>query len=148
MKFPLAVVAATIPILGNMAFAAPLDAFRGVNRLIVVSLSDGPSAEKLAATLIRHREKIIDRDLKIIDISGGISPIPNAVRLPPDQTYLLRKQLELGAGDGGAVFILIGKDGGEKARQHGTLDLEKWFSLIDEMPMRRQEIQNQKNKIP
>jgi hypothetical protein len=119
-----------------------------VNRLIVVSLSDGPSAEKLAATLIRHREKIIDRDLKIIDVSGGISPIPNAVRLPPDQTKLLRKQLELGAGDERAVFILIGKDGGEKARQFGTLDLEKWFSLIDEMPMRRQEIQNQKNKIP
>ena len=148
MKFPLAVVAAIIPILGNMAFAAPLDAFRGVNRLIVVSLSDGPSAEKLAATLIRHREKIIDRDLKIIDASEGIPSIPNAVRLPPEQTNLLWKQFKLVAGDGRAVFILIGKDGGEKARQLGTLDLEKWLSLIDEMPMRRQEIQNQKDKTP
>jgi hypothetical protein len=40
----------------------------------------------------------------------------------------------------------VGKDGGEKARQVGTLDLETWFALIDHMPTRRQEIQNQQKK--
>jgi hypothetical protein len=38
---------------------------------------------------------------------------------------------------------LIGKDGGEAARCSGTLDLEKWFALIDEMPMRRVEMLEQ-----
>jgi hypothetical protein len=41
---------------------------------------------------------------------------------------------------------LIGKDGGEAARCSGTLDLEKWFALIDEMPMRRAEMLEQKNQ--
>jgi len=43
---------------------------------------------------------------------------------------------------------MVGSEGVEKARQLGTLDLEKWFPLVYEMPMRRQEIQNQRNKIP
>ena len=39
------------------------------------------------------------------------------------------------------TFILIGKDGSEKGRQSGTLNLPEWFALIDTMPMRRREMQ-------
>ena len=42
------------------------------------------------------------------------------------------------------TFVLIGKDGGEAARSFDMLDLEKWFAFIDEMPMRRAEILQQK----
>lgn len=38
------------------------------------------------------------------------------------------------------TFILLGKDGKEKGRQIGMLDLPKWFRLIDSMPMRQVEI--------
>lgn len=36
------------------------------------------------------------------------------------------------------------KDGGDKARQRGTLKHASWFTLIEGMPMRRDEIRRQK----
>jgi len=41
-----------------------------------------------------------------------------------------------------ALFVLIGKDGGEKSRQSGKLDIEQWFDQIDSMPMRQREMRN------
>lgn len=135
-------------ILATSVCAGPLDAYRGQNRLIVVSLPDAASAGKVAAAIAAHRQEILERDLKIIDASEEARQLPTATRLAPEPTHLLRKQLHLTAGTGQPVFILVGKDGGEKARQHGTLDFEKWFALIDEMPMRRAELQNPRKKSP
>lgn len=134
------------PILAHPVFAGPLDDYRGVNRLIVVSLPEGSSPEKVAAAFVTDRGKIDERELKVIDVSDGARRVPTALRLSAGQTSSIRNQLKLVAGDARPVFILIGKDGGEKARQHGTMDLEKWFVLIDGMPMRRQEIQSKQNK--
>ena len=38
------------------------------------------------------------------------------------------------------TFVLIGKDGGEKFRSSKTVDLQRLFSLIDGMPMRKDEM--------
>lgn len=38
------------------------------------------------------------------------------------------------------TFILLGKDGGEKIRQHQPLSGKELFDLIDAMPMRQQEM--------
>jgi Domain of unknown function (DUF4174) len=38
------------------------------------------------------------------------------------------------------TFVLIGKDGGEKFRSTKTLSLERLFTLIDGMPMRKDEM--------
>jgi hypothetical protein len=38
------------------------------------------------------------------------------------------------------TMILVGKDGGDKLRTSEIVDLEQIFSLIDTMPMRRQEM--------
>ena len=40
------------------------------------------------------------------------------------------------------VFLLIGKDGGEKARFDSVISAEKLFSIIDAMPMRKQEMKS------
>ncbi|MCU0752541.1 MAG: DUF4174 domain-containing protein [Akkermansiaceae bacterium] len=151
MKIPLllhvAMMTVATPILSGSAAARPLDAYRDVNRLIVLSLPNHSSAEKVTKTLVMRRLQIGERDLKIIDVSEGRHRVATALRPAPGQTEAIRKHLGLGAGESRQVFILIGKDGGEKARSHGTLDLEKWFALIDGMPMRRAEIRDQeKNK--
>ena len=44
----------------------------------------------------------------------------------------------------GFTLILIGKDGGEKMRSSKAVSLDEIFSLIDSMPMRKQEIKEQK----
>jgi hypothetical protein len=125
------------------ARAEPLDAYRGVNRFIVLSLPDGPSAEQVTATLLTQRKQIEERELKIADVSEEEHRVPSALRLPSKQTVFIRKKFGIGKGETRPIFILIGKDGREKARCHGALDLENWFALIDEMPMRRAEIQDQ-----
>ena len=43
-------------------------------------------------------------------------------------------------------MILIGLDGGVKLRQTEMISLDKLFTLIDGMPMRRREIKNE-NKL-
>lgn len=131
------------PLLMGAASAGPLDAYRGANRLIVLSLPEGSSAEKLNRTLVTQQRGIEERDLKIIDVSKGQHRVATASRPPAEQINIIRKQLSIGVGETRAVFILIGKDGGEKARCHDAIDLEKWFSLIDAMPMGRAEIRDQ-----
>ena len=126
--------------------AGPIDAFRDVNRLVVVSLPQGPVAKEVAAALVLHRLKIDERGMKIIDASESVQRVATGVRLNPELIIELRQQFNLSAGEPRPVFILVGKDGGEKSRQYNTLDLEKWFALIDQMPMRRKEIQNQQKK--
>ena len=142
----LAFLPVMMTLLYHTALAEPLDVYRYENRLIIVSLPQTAHVEKVSAMLAWNREKIEERHLKIIDVSEGEQKIPNAVRLNPSQTESVRKQLRIGAGDTLPTFVLIGKDGGESARCSGTLDLEKWFALINEMPMRRAEMLEQKNQ--
>lgn len=130
------------------ASADPLSAFLQKNRLIVISLPNNGSrievAKNLAATFDSQRTEIEDRDLKVIDASSVPAAIPSAIRLSPEQTTALRKDLKLDDSARFPVFILIGKDGGEKARSTENLNLAKWFALIDGMPMRRTEIERKK----
>jgi hypothetical protein len=136
---------AAAPLWVSSAWAGPLDAYQDLHRIIVVSLPHGSSAEKITNILAPRRTEIEERDLKIIDVSEGQHRITNALRPAPEQINAIRKQLDLKAGETQATFILIGKDGGEKARSLGTLNLEKWFALIDGMPMRRAEMKAQQN---
>jgi hypothetical protein len=124
--------------------AGSLDAYRWKNRLIVVFLPGGESRDEFAASLASNHAEIDERDLIIIDVSPGAARIPHTLRLDPQHTKALREQLKLSSSESKATFILIGKDGGEKARQLGTLNLVSWFALIDEMPMRREEIRHQR----
>jgi hypothetical protein len=142
----LAFLPVMMTLLCHTALAEPLDVYRYENRLIIVSLPRGAHAEKMSAMLAWNREKIEERHLKIIDVSEGEQKVSAAVRLNPTQTETVRKQLRIGEGDTLPTFVLIGKDGGVAARCSGTLDLDKWFALIDEMPMRRAEMLEQKNQ--
>jgi len=137
---------AIIGIVCQSAFSAPLDVYRDENRLIVMSFPQGAAVENVNAMLVLNRDKIEERDLKIVDVSEFAQRISTAVRLTPEQTGAVRRQLRLTAGETHPSFVLIGKDGGEAARSFDTLDLEKWFAFIDEMPMRRAEILEQKKQ--
>jgi hypothetical protein len=127
------------------ASAEPLDTYRWKSRVIIASVPPREARDQFTASLAANRAEIDARDLQVIDVSPGSARIPGTVRLDPKQTTALRDKLKLSARETNAVFILIGKGGGEKARQRGPLKLASWFTLINGMPMRRDEIRRQGN---
>jgi hypothetical protein len=131
---------ALIPMLTFPAFANSLDAYVGLKRLILVSSPTVAVSERINTSFVKQRMQIEERDLTIIDISENAHKITSALRLPQEKTATIRNELKLKSGETRAVFILVGKDGGEKASCYEALDLEKWFALIDQMPMRKAEI--------
>lgn len=126
------------------ATAGPLDVYRWKNRLIIVSLpKNWESRDDLAAQLASGRSEIEERNLQVIDVSLGSTQIPQTLRLGSKPTQTLREKLNLSDSESRAIFILMGKDGREVARQWDTLDLAPWFHQIDQMPMRQQEMRQQ-----
>ena len=138
-----AVLAGYFLFMNTDAAAEALDPYRWKSRLIVASVPTGEARDQLTVALAANRAAIDERDLKVVDVSPESARLPGTVRLDPKQTTALRERLKLSARETNAVFILIGKDGGEKARQRGPLKLAIWFTLIDGMPMRRDEMRRQ-----
>ena len=107
-----------------------LEKFKWKKRIILSYPSDSQKwAEQLKAMRSRHLE-IKDRDLMILRLDTNLSSYDKAQREKLIENYKLTK----------GSHILIGKDGQVKDRQNGDLNLEKWFKLIDTMPMRQSEM--------
>lgn len=136
-----ALLVATFLIMKQNASAEPLDSYRWKNRLIIASVASDEARAQTAAALAANRAKLEERDLKVIDVSSGPARIPGTLRLDSRRSSALRERLKLT--DAETVLVLIGKDGGEKARQREALQLARWFALIDGMPMRRDEMRRE-----
>ena len=113
--------------------ADPLKPYLWKNRIILIH------SEETSDELKKQKDELADRDLIILRLSSSGKALPNEVSLTEKEREELRARYKV-ADDDPATFILLGKDGGEKARQTKKLDLEKFFALIDTMPMRRSEM--------
>ena len=116
------------PILGDAA----LSAWRWKSRLLLVF---APSEANLQ--LAEQRNILAlgqaggrERDIVVIEIVGEKAA---------DNLDAATLRSRYAAPRGAFAVILIGKDGGEKLRRTEPLDSEALFSVIDRMPMRRQE---------
>ena len=84
--------------------------------------------------MIRQSQSgIEERGLEVLELVPG----GNAATLRED---LLRK---FGVEAGSYTLLLLGKDGLEKYRSPKATPLEEVFKIIDQMPMRRQEMRKQ-----
>lgn len=117
--------------------ADPLDSHRWKHRLILSFVSTRDAAKAVEVSLHKMRSGVLDRDLVVMDVSAS-NRIGGALRFSNEESEALRRRLSIPSQ--GNHFVLIGKDGGVKARQRGDLSLEKFFALIDTMPMRRAEM--------
>lgn len=88
-------------------------------------------------------DAIQDRDLVLYRFSAKKALAPNGLPLSPEEEQALRRRYALKTGN--FQFILIGKDGGVKLQSYEVVKMEKLFSLIDGMPMRRAEMRRKKN---
>jgi hypothetical protein len=119
----------------------PLDSHRWKHRLIIASVTTRDAAKEVESSLRKLRSEILDRDLRVLDVSSS-TRIKGAIGFSKKESEALRQRLSIPTN--GNHFVLIGKDGGVKARQNGDLSLEKFFALIDTMPMRQQEMRRKR----
>lgn len=117
-----------------------LQPYHWKNRILILDIAENREASlpKVRAALSLQHDEVLDRDLIIIDLSQPSTGLPHTITPAPKDLTALRSRFQTGA-SGKNTFILIGKDGGEKARQTGALQLKKFFALIDTMPMRKRE---------
>lgn len=123
----------------------PLSRYRWTHRLLVIHVPDseaGRAALHAFRTAVEAAmEDVRDRDLLIVpvgDLPDADRPLPLAAVLTVAERQAVRRRLGL---EGRLPqLVLIGKDGGVKARQsEHAFDLAGLLALIDTMPMRRAE---------
>jgi len=118
-----------------------LDAYKWKNRLIVLFVQDMESQELLCQldNIQAHEPGYSERDIKVLIanqdevVDRRLHPIKNL------QANALRKRFGMEKKD--FQYILIGKDGTEKYRSDQLVSHQTIFRIIDQMPMRRWEME-------
>ena len=121
-----------------------IEDYRWENRLLLIfsPTITNTQFDDMYKAIQRSQPEVDDRDLKIMYlIEKGQSSVEgeninvetaNAIR----EKYVVR--------DGNVSVILIGKDGGEKLRQRSDFNLNEIFKRIDQMPMRKAELEDRR----
>ena len=113
--------------------------------MLVIDVPDTESGSKTLAafrtSLEERMQDVLARDVLVVPVGdlprAGETMHPSIALSVPARTAV-RRQLGLEGAD--AELVLIGKDGGVKARQSGEVfDLARILAQIDAMPMRRAE---------
>lgn len=128
MKVLLLTLLCTLPMLGQGLHDA-LRKARWENRVILVHQAPGKDelSKSWNAQILKFKDGLSERDIILLPVDSELS---QRYRVPHQQFTL----------------VLIGKDGGEKGRQVNEADLEKFFQLIDKMPMRQREMKEKKSQ--
>ena len=123
--------------------ADPISAYQWKNRILLLDFP-GTEAEALVGFEKQIRQSaagLKDRDLIVFHVGElGRKGKTYASPLSEEARAALRRQLGLGEMSKTASVILVGKDGGTKSVQRSKLSLATFFTLIDAMPMRRDEV--------
>jgi hypothetical protein len=106
------------------------------------SVTDATFLE-LDKRLIQSVPEIEDRDMIIFRIFEDSPSRVSNKPMPPRDAEALRRRF--GIETGRFTVVLVGKDGGVKWVAHRDADLQSIFNLIDSMPMRQQEMRDQRS---
>ncbi len=122
-----------------------LDRYLWKNRIVLLyapSPQDS-SYQKFVKEITDNASGVSERHLVVLHLFLDGSGREEQKELSAEQVKALLDRYELTVDT--AVAVLIGKDGNEKARQTGTLNLTALFQEIDAMPMRRREMREQRS---
>lgn len=128
----------------NTMNAQILKPYQWENRIVLILTNDENSKkfQEQLAVFQSDKEGLEDRKLMI----GKVTPKQYCLGLDKSN-WVQSSELyqDFHSKNKDFEVILIGLDGGVKLRQTEVLSLEKLFSTIDIMPMRRAELRNRKN---
>ena len=98
--------------------------------LLLATTADQPDFQRQRAQLADQLAGLAERDFRVVEVLYDQLG-------PGDRRFLVRK---LGGPLPAFAAGLIGKDGGVKLRQTRPVTPQELFGLVDQMPMRRQEM--------
>ena len=129
--------ASLLALVPGRARANPLAALRWRRRPLVVIAPEGTDARlaRQRALIEAARDAFAERDQSLVVVAGDTLSVDGAAW---DGAAALRARFGVGTDD--FAVILVGKDGGEKARWREPVDPREVFARIDAMPMRRREM--------
>lgn len=120
-----------------------MDDFLWENRpiLIFVESPDNANYQALTQQIKDERAGIMDRDIVILHlIVEGQSLLDNQP-ISEKSAQEIRQRFQ--PNPDMMTVVLVGKDGTEKARKTGLVDITSLFPIIDAMPMRQREMRQQ-----
>lgn len=107
--------------------------------LLFAAKPDDPSLLAQMTRLKNSAPGLHERDVLVIVLPYN-TPSPSDISLTPESALATRRRFHVAPSD--FTAILLGKDGGEKLRSEKPVSFEKLQTLIDSMPMRRNEMRN------
>ncbi|MHA6246430.1 DUF4174 domain-containing protein [Pontibacter sp. CAU 1760] len=122
---------------------ADLKAYKWKRRplLLFTPARDHPAYVRQQALLRSVNDGLQDRDMVLIELVGPQEVYLDGVRQKKQQSKALRNRFQISADD--FAVVLVGKDGTRKLQRSSPVPIEDIFGLIDQMPMRRQEMRGQ-----
>ena len=127
----------------------PIDASLGKYKrkkrplLLFTSSEDNPAYIRQKEMIQASAQGIAERDMVVVEMVGQDKVYVDGNLQKQRQSQALRQRFQV-APDAFAM-VLVGKDGTEKYRSSAPVITDKIFSLIDRMPMRRQEMRQKDN---
>lgn len=136
---------ATLMVLAMPAQAAPLSPYAWEKRpLLVFAPSAGTQALADQRTLLaKVRDSALERDMAVLEIVGGEGGPQASLGTAPEGVTNADLRSAYDVPTGAFAIILVGKDGGEKARWTDVVRPDIIFARIDRMPMRQREMQRE-----
>lgn len=113
---------------------------------IVIVYADSDSSftyQKQLQEFENHKKGMVDRDLVVFSVFHQKIVTPTGEVADGSEAQRLRQQYEIA--DKGLSVVLIGKDGGEKLTKSEFLSAGELFGTIDQMPMRKTEMKNERS---
>ena len=123
-----------------MSIVMDFDQFKWKNRLLFLFALErnDPFFRDLKGEISDRKNEVDDRDLVVFEILEFGPSTMNTTQMDPQTAASHRKHFDLPPKT--FMLILLGKDGGIKLKRNDRVKLEEIFSLIDSMPMRKDEM--------
>lgn len=116
-----------------------LKQYQWKNRLLLVFASS-PEDEEYQEQLehLNNDHELAERDLIMFHLFESDSGFAGEMRLSEENVAQLREKFSIQPQ--AFTLVLLGKDGTEKQRWNRAVESDALFGLIDDMPMRQQEM--------